>query len=354
MNIGYQILFSFSALGALNGLILCLYLFLNKRKKSVSALLLGTLLLLFSIRVGKSVLLYFNPDLPRIYLQIGLSTCFLVGPLLFFYIKTIQDKVVKVPTAWKIHGLILLAIVVVGGVILPYESNVDLWNVVIVRILYLQWGIYLLATGYLMSDTLKAGFTSFSDQSPAHKFQIVLWLGNMVIFMIYVLTLFNLIKGMYIIGPVSFSLIFYLVLSFCLKGNTWAIISPETEAPKSEKKRIASANAEIWLEQLNEFMLKNERFKDPNLKLIDLAQAISVTPHQLSQLLNENLGKSCSTYINEYRIEAACKLIMNASPLSFEALGYEVGYNSKSTFYTVFKKITGHTPSSYKDISGVA
>jgi AraC-like DNA-binding protein len=73
-----------------------------------------------------------------------------------------------------------------------------------------------------------------------------------------------------------------------------------------------------------------------------------MSAHQLSQLLNDNLGKSFSTYINEYRINEACQKIEIGSFLKIEEIGYEVGFNSKSTFFSTFKKIKNTTPLLYK------
>jgi len=91
-----------------------------------------------------------------------------------------------------------------------------------------------------------------------------------------------------------------------------------------------------------------ELYKNPNLKLSDLALKMNISAHQLSQLLNDNLGKSFSTYINEYRINEACEKIENGSYLKIEEIGYEVGFNSKSTFFSTFKKIMSTTPLLYK------
>jgi YesN/AraC family two-component response regulator len=96
-------------------------------------------------------------------------------------------------------------------------------------------------------------------------------------------------------------------------------------------------------------VLDGKLYKDPNLKLSDLAKKITISANLLSQLLNDNLGKSFSTYINEHRINEACKLISVNSPFTFEAIGYEVGYNSKSTFYAAFKKIKDTTPALFKE-----
>ena len=94
-------------------------------------------------------------------------------------------------------------------------------------------------------------------------------------------------------------------------------------------------------------MTKEEPYTDANLKSSDIAKKVNISVHQLSQLLNENLGKSFPLFVNEYRIAKACTIIKSNTPLTLEAIGYECGFNSKSTFYTTFKKITGVTPAQY-------
>ncbi len=73
MKLGEHILFFVSAIGVFNGLVLSLYIFLRKKARSLATVFLGIMLLAISIRVGKSVFVYFNHDLPRPYRQIGLS-----------------------------------------------------------------------------------------------------------------------------------------------------------------------------------------------------------------------------------------------------------------------------------------
>ena len=89
-------------------------------------------------------------------------------------------------------------------------------------------------------------------------------------------------------------------------------------------------------------------YKDENLKLNDVAKKLNIISHRLSQLLNDNMGKSFSAFVNEYRIEAAKKMILQQSHLTLEAIGYECGFSSQSNFYATFKKITGTTPARYK------
>lgn len=226
-----------------------------------------------------------------------------------------------------------------------------MWNNTIVYIIYLQWMVYLAASGYLLKNVVKTLFTAPASLTATERFWVLVFLGNCIIFLAYLLSLLQVHCGMYISGPMSFSLILYLTVFFYLYGvkveNLLQI--PEAEPNKPEKRKIAETEARIWIEKLEKAVLGGKLYKDPNLKLSDLAQTINISTNLLSQLLNDNLGKSFSAYINEHRINEACHLISLDSPFTFEAIGYEVGYNSKSTFYAAFKKVKDTTPALFKE-----
>ena len=95
-------------------------------------------------------------------------------------------------------------------------------------------------------------------------------------------------------------------------------------------------------------MTEKELFKNPNLKVSDLARAINVSGHQLSQVLNDNIQKNFTLFVNEYRINEACNILSQQKNMTIEAIGNEVGFNSKSTFFATFKKIKCTTPSAYQ------
>ena len=346
MNIGQQILFLVSALGAFNGIILSFYLFFGKKRRSLSAILLATLLLALSIRVGKSVFLYFNPQLPNIYKQIGLSACFFIGPAMYYFFRAAIEKVSQPPASWKWVWGVQAGILVLTGILFPYETHPWLWNRVIAWLIYLQWMVYVIATGILLRNLLKTFLTKPKDLNDQEKFWLVLYGGNCFVFIAYLLAIFEVMNGIYISGPVAFSFTLYLTLFFYQYGAGY---ENAASSGRSEKRKIADNDARLWIEKLEKVIRDHELYKDPNLKLNDLAQRINVSPHQLSQLLNDNLGKSFSTYINEYGISEACRLIEKSRHLTCEAIGYEVGYNSKSTFYAAFRKIKDTTPALYKE-----
>jgi AraC-like DNA-binding protein len=115
---------------------------------------------------------------------------------------------------------------------------------------------------------------------------------------------------------------------------------------------VSDDDAASLIQALDQLMLGKEMYKNPNLTLGELAKAVSLPSHQLSQVLNDSLGKNFTSFVNGYRINAACKMIADDHPFSLEALGYEVGFNSKSTFYSSFKKARGTTPLQYKEQIG--
>lgn len=90
-------------------------------------------------------------------------------------------------------------------------------------------------------------------------------------------------------------------------------------------------------------------YKNDSLSLQSLSKKIGVTSHILSQVVNEQMSKNFSDFVNGYRIEESKKMLQAADEdTSILHICYEVGFNSKSAFYRAFKKFTDMTPSQYQ------
>ena len=99
--------------------------------------------------------------------------------------------------------------------------------------------------------------------------------------------------------------------------------------------------------RLEEYITQHKPYKEKDLKLSTLAQAINITSHKLSFLLNNNYKLSFGDFINTYRINSIKEqmtLPKNLQHFTIEALAYEAGFSSRSAFYTAFKKLTGASP----------
>jgi AraC-like DNA-binding protein len=127
-------------------------------------------------------------------------------------------------------------------------------------------------------------------------------------------------------------------------------IIKETNQHSTKKERIAAEQLESLAMKLKELVEKDKCFLDPDLGLPHLAERISLTPHELSYLLNQGMGISFFEFVNRYRIEEA-KLLLQSNEfqhLNILGIAYETGFNSKTTFNTAFKKFTGMSPSEFK------
>lgn len=344
MNLGKEIFFFFSALGAFNGLLLSSYFFFFAKKREVPHYFLGALLLALSLRVGKSVLFYFDHDLPKIYLQIGLSACFFIGPALYFFLKASLNPVKSIPRAWSIQLLVLFLAITLGGIAFPYQQHPWVWNHVYVPVIYTEWPLYILAAGILIKDVLKKILIHYKETKAYDVWLVSIYLINVLI---YVAFLWAYWGGLpYISAAITFSFALYISVFILLNRKKNDDLFPSV--PRLNPKKVSDEEAKLWLNNLEQLMEEKQLFKNPNLKLQDVAQELRLTPHQLSQFLNENVGKNFTQFINEYRIQAACTLLNTDTLLSVEGIGDEVGFNSKSTFFTTFKKIKGVTPAKYR------
>lgn len=344
MELSKSIFFFFSALGAFNGLLLSGYFFFFAKRKTVAHYFLGALLLVLSLRVGKSVLFYFDRDLPKIYLQIGLSACFFIGPTLYFFLKSGLNSVKSLPRNWGIHLLVLLLLITFGGIALPYQQYPWVWNRVYVPIIYTEWAIYVIASGILMKEVLKKVFFQRAEAKPYDIWMVSIYLINVLIFAAFLWAYWGGLP--YISAAITFSFALYLSVFMLLNRKKNDDLFPNTARPGNKK--LSDEEARLWLDQLEQLMEDQQLFKNPNLKLQNLAQELRLSPHQLSQFLNDNLGKNFTQFINEYRIHEACKLLETDTLLSIEGIGDEVGFNSKSTFFSTFKKVKGLTPAKYR------
>ncbi len=105
--------------------------------------------------------------------------------------------------------------------------------------------------------------------------------------------------------------------------------------------------------RINSYVIEQKKFLDPYLSLESLAKELKVSSGYLSLLINTYSVKNFSDYINEFRIDQVKKLIINNEYVNYtiESIGLESGFNSKSTFYTAFKKFTGQSPRQFKQQS---
>lgn len=93
-------------------------------------------------------------------------------------------------------------------------------------------------------------------------------------------------------------------------------------------------------------------YMDHRLRLVTLADQMGFSSHLLSQLINEKAKKNFNRFINEFRIKEAESLLLDSGSHPIERVYFDVGFNSKATFYNAFKRKHGCTPSEYVRAKG--
>lgn len=337
MNLFVFLLMIIASLGVANGFFLSLYLIL-KKQRIWSDIFFGGLLLALSLRIGKSVYVYFFRDADKLILQIGLSACVFIGPLFYMYMKSLSKAYEKL-TRLDFAILILLAISIISiGIIYPYRNAPDIWNAHIIYWIYGIWIIGILFGLYEGRFILKKMFSQ--EEQLSYKEKSILVIIASVLFITFTFQFALFIKGFtYLWGAIIFTLSFYYL-------GIRTLFFKEDVVPKSKGLKIP--NGDRLLSSLNALMQEEGLFTNPKLKLGDLAVASKMTKHELSKLLNEEYKFGFNAYINSFRVQKAKELIQTREDLSLEGIGYESGFNSKSSFYATFKKIANCTPAEFK------
>lgn len=341
METNKQLLFFFSLLGAFNGVLLSIYfIFLSKTKK-VYNIFLGLLLLVISIRIGKSVFFYFNKDLSNIYIHIGIMACVLIGPLLYLFVRSaiINNRTVK---KYDVLHVIPLLIVIIIAIQYPYWEHRKLWGNLI-SLIYWQWFIYIIVSAFNLMPVFKGLNTKFKTQENiSNVWLLSVFIGVSIIWLAYKTSRYT----SYIVGAVSFSFVFYIsgLLLFKISKKKKEVV----EIKKSTKQTIDGKIIKAIEDKLEHLLSDDKVYKNPNLKMPDLAFKLNVSPHVFSQYLNEVLDKNFSQFINEYRVKEAEQLLKSSHNYTVEAIAYDSGFNSISAFYTAFKNVNKVTPAAFK------
>ena len=119
---------------------------------------------------------------------------------------------------------------------------------------------------------------------------------------------------------------------------------------KYQKSTLQIVEKEKLVEKLLDNMEIKKSYRETGLTISKLSKQLNLSGHNLSQTINEEMECSFLDFINRYRIKEAQVLLLdtNYQHYTISAIGYEVGFKSKSAFYAAFKKETKMTPGNYR------
>ncbi|MEM6378417.1 MAG: helix-turn-helix domain-containing protein [Bacteroidota bacterium] len=140
---------------------------------------------------------------------------------------------------------------------------------------------------------------------------------------------------------------YFLVLHY-----NWFEIAPLKKQNLTEDSQSGklSSNTVHYYNRLKQLLQEEKIYEDVNLTLDNLSEQLQISSGYLSQIIKEKEQKNFFEFINAYRVESVKAKLLNTDYSNYTIMGIalESGFNSKSTFNSVFKKFTNETPSAFK------
>lgn len=124
---------------------------------------------------------------------------------------------------------------------------------------------------------------------------------------------------------------------------------------KYSRSRLSAEEKDLILEHLTAYLNESSKpFLDPRLTLRKMSVQLGIPSTKISQVINEKAGLNFNDFINSFRIEESKKLLLSDEfeKLTIDAIARMAGFNSRSAFYSAFRKHTGLTPREYLNSPG--
>lgn len=347
------------------------------RRQQASTIYLSCLLVLLMWMMAEflSVRNVYRIDL-NVFYGTRYGSWFALGPITFFLFKSLTDSDWQFRPKKCLHFLpfllfVLLLPAISGESLSQRQIHYGMLSVFDYRpktvtgfeqfyahIFYLQF-IHL--AGYLLYNLrlIQAYKTALADIVASRVQLRWLWLFNGLL----LLTLILAASYLYILFQADFyrrSLDYIYVLpmglfvysvGFRLTSTPFIRIPLSTATPKPSpyaNSTLKTVDKLKFEQQLDEYMSQEKPYLRNDLRLAHLAEALVISPHHLSQIINQEKGSSFFDFINVYRVKEAQQLIQQEPQWTLLQVAFAAGFNNKTSFVNAFKKNTKQTPSAYR------
>lgn len=276
----------------------------------------------------------------------------LLAPALYAYFLTLRrpDSRLKATDAW--HGLpAILALVgmMIGSPLLAWLDSAVLASYA----LYLGWIIVQLHQG-------SALFAHLGDFAAiAHRWLTMLCVLMSINLLLEIAVYFEILRGVapaqsnaLLVASLLFLMINGVAVLFALRRSPWLQWMHElgertlSEEPAELPDDAARQLFERWTALIESESLYTLEF---GITVSQAAKKLQVPARQLSNAVNQVFGQSFSVHLNDRRIQEAKKLLVQQPRLSIVDVMLGSGFSSKSSFNKEFLRVTGMSPSQFRE-----
>ena len=348
------------------------FLISYKKGRRLSNQLLAVFLFSKALCYLDGLFLHFRPAVaewsPHIFF-IGQSFEFLLGPSLYFYVKSLAYSDFKLEKRqwvhlipFVLHLVFMVSVFHIHGAGVKRELLADPDFVYSTNFagsmisIYIHFIAYSIASLVVLSNYRSRLKNLYSTVNPIQ----LSWLRFITVgfILIWVSGLINLLLqiseySILIPWPILICGIFLFANIIVFKGlkqpEIFSGIKETSEKQRYRKTALPQNEMDRYLKKIKQYMGNEKPYLSPSLTLNELAQRLSLPPHCISQVINRCLNQNFYIFVNSYRIEESKRMLEETTERKKTVLEilYETGFNSKSTFNHVFKKQTGMTPTQY-------
>jgi AraC-like DNA-binding protein len=330
----------------------------GRRSPGRSNVLLFSVAIVVSIILCNWVLLFYG--VPREHPRAAFlfyTSIYVIGPLNYLYYRSLLEPGLMISGRQSLHLIAPLLVLVLEVI---FQAQDPAWNKDII-------GDFLLVpeAGALALVMFAGGLSFCAYQA------YFIWLclqirhehsissGVRIVFLVECFNLLSVlpvalwlmykIPWMVLVSGTMTTMVMIFVFLFNNRFHElFAMMTRELIRKRYERSFLDGVDTSLLQSRLAGLMGDDKLYRDFEINLQNLAGLLQVTPHQLSQYLNERLGQNFTAFINQYRIDEARELLLGRPDMTILQVCYQSGFSSKSSFNSVFKTATGFTPSEYR------
>ena len=317
-----------------NSLFFGAYIWTLDRRNRLSNHLLALLLFALALRISKSVIIILFPYAPDIFPAIGLIGMAAIGPFLYLYLRSIHiDSFSFGKKAW-LH--LLPSFALAAALPLPFVDEPVIYR-------FYQFVVAQIFVYLLLSIQTHRYYSDVNEADSLKRRWGYLLIGGS--FLIWTAFFAQLIADTFLLYLIATT-----VAAFVLYGVSFWVMKNRLVFKNNGRLNKLNGNAEGLYQKIEQAFEHQKIYQDPDLTIDKLADTIKSQSYLVSLVVNEKFNMSFPELINSYRIEEAKKMLQSEETrhLSIESIAYESGFNSLSSFYSSFKKMSDTTPAEYR------
>lgn len=346
-------------------------LFFHREGNIAANRLVGSLVLLFSLRLAEFSAYWTTFFLAAPHLLFTTSAFqFLFGPLLYLYARTILRRGSRLRWFDPLHALpfVIHVVYLLPFYFLPGHVKRDVFDQIALRLdatvgtgflvtEFLQiahLAVYSLIAFFLVTRATIGRKPALARTSWLRKMLAVFGIFIVIDLVHYIeLVFFGHIYSVWAdLGVIFFQTLTVMIIGYeeLRHPEIHEKVSAVTDGTEHPHSTLTGEQVKDYLYRLTRAMEVDRRYRDSELNLPGLAEHLNIPVDHLSQVLDEHLQEDFADYVDGYRIEEA-KQVLTSEDMSVEAtlaVALGVGFPDLPSFESAFKKHTGMTPDEFR------